>query len=61
MEIIREYYEHDGDCSKTNFTEKNARGLRTCLDCAGVFDENGNGVAVTDNRFDENWDERPKG
>jgi hypothetical protein len=55
MEIIREYYEHDGMCPANNFTEKNARGLRTCLDCAGVFDEAGKGVAVTDKRFDENY------
>lgn len=60
-EIIREYYEHDADCSGENFHEANSRGLRTCIDCAGVFDEEGKGVALTDYRFDENWDERPKG
>lgn len=51
-EIVREYYDHDANCSKKNFTEPNARGLRTCLDCAGIFDEKGRGVAVTDKRFD---------
>lgn len=55
MEIEREYYAHDATCPANNFTEKNARGLRTCLDCAGVFDENDKGVAVTDKRFDEGW------
>lgn len=53
MEIQREYYEHGALCSGKNFAEKNARGLRTCIDCAGVFDENGKGVCVTDKRFDE--------
>lgn len=48
----RERYDHDATCSKKNFTEPNERGLRTCLDCAGVFDEKGNGVAMTDKRFD---------
>lgn len=51
----RTYYEHDAECSKQNFTEENERGLRTCLDCAGVFDREGRGVAVTDKRFDENY------
>lgn len=61
MEIQRVYYEHDATCDKDNYEEPNDRGLRTCKDCAGVFDAEGKGVAVTDNRFDENWDERPKG
>lgn len=55
MEIIREYYQHGAQCDAKTFTEKNERGLRTCLDCAGVFDEEGKGVAVTDKRFDENY------
>lgn len=55
MEIDRIYYEHDITCNKDNFTEVNERGLRTCLDCAGVFDAEGKGVAVTDKRFDENY------
>jgi hypothetical protein len=54
-EIEREYYEHDADCSRKNFTPMNTRGLKTCLDCAGVFDVEGKGVAVTDKRFDENY------
>lgn len=54
-DIQRTYYYHDAACSQENFTEVNPRGLRTCRDCAGVFDSNGNGVAVTDKRFDENW------
>lgn len=52
LEANREYYEHDSNCSKTNFTELNGKGLKTCLDCAGIFDANGRGVAVTDKRFD---------
>lgn len=52
LEANRVYYEHDADCSKENFTSVNDRGLKTCLDCAGIFDENGKGVAVTDKRFD---------
>lgn len=54
-EIHREYYSHDAGCSEDNFTEANERGLRICIDCAGVFDEKGEGVAVTDKRFDENY------
>lgn len=57
MEIEREYYQHDGDCPAENFTEPNDRGLKTCLDCAGIFDTDGKGVAITDKRFDENYDE----
>lgn len=56
MEIEREYYQHDGGCPAKNFTER-GRGLKTCDDCAGVFDEQGKGVATTDRRFDENYDE----
>lgn len=55
VELERVYYEHDGNCSEKNFTEENNRGLRTCLDCAGVFDKKGKGVAVTDKRFDANY------
>lgn len=57
MEIEREYYTHDGGCPAKNFTELNDRGLKTCIDCAGVFDEAGKGVATTDRRFDENYEE----
>lgn len=57
MEIEREYYQHDGGCPADNFTETNDRGLKTCLDCAGVFDaKTGNGVATTDRRFDANYE-----
>lgn len=55
LEENRVYYQHDPGCDEETFTELNARGLKTCLDCAGVFDENGKGVAVTDKRFDENY------
>lgn len=57
-QIERIYYEHNFDCTKERFEEKNARGLRTCIECAGVFDENGKGVAVTDKRFDEHYEIR---
>lgn len=55
--IEREYYDHDSTCSKADerFTPLNDRGLKTCLDCAGIFDAEGKGVAVTDKRFDENY------
>lgn len=52
IEQERVYYEHDATCSEDNFTELNDRMLKTCLDCAGVFDAFGKGVAVTDKRFD---------
>lgn len=52
---MNEPYEHDISCTKKNFTELNERGLKTCLDCAGVFDAKGNGVSPTDKRFDENY------
>lgn len=52
MDIERVYYEHEAQCDKKSFHPANARGLRTCKDCAGVFDSAGNGVAVTDKRFD---------
>lgn len=53
MEIIREYYEHGPLCDGKTFTELSEIGLKKCLDCAGVFDADGKGVAVTDKRFDE--------
>ena len=52
LEDDRVYYTHDSNCSEKNFTELNDKGLKTCLDCAGVFDENGNGVCVTSKKFD---------
>ena len=55
MEWERVYYIHDSKCSKTNFAPENERGLRTCLDCSGVFDKDGKGVATTDKRFDANY------
>lgn len=53
MNVERVYYTHDSNCSETNFTAANDVGLRTCLDCAGIFDANNKGVCVTDKRFDE--------
>ncbi len=59
MEIgPREYYTHNASCAKDNFTELNDRGMKKCLDCAGMFNEDGSGVSLTDTRFDENWPER---
>lgn len=52
IEIIREYYEHDGACDAKTWGPTNARGLKRCLDCSGIFNEHGIGVAVTDKRFD---------
>lgn len=52
-EIIREYYEHNNLCDGKTFTELNAVGHKTCLDCSGVFDKNGKGVCVTSKKFDE--------
>lgn len=49
----REHYVHDNNCSKTDFEEPNAHGYKRCKECSGVFDENGNGVAITDKKFDE--------
>lgn len=58
MELEREYYAHDPGCPGNRFTEPNSRGLKTCLDCAGVFDaDTGKGVATTDRRFDENYED----
>lgn len=33
-----ERYEHDAECDRKSFTEVDARGNKTCLDCAGIFD-----------------------
>lgn len=60
IEEQRVRYEHDANCSMENFTELNERGLKTCLDCSGVFDEEGKGVWVTDKRFDEQWTPPPE-
>jgi hypothetical protein len=58
MQIEREYYVHESVCTRKDFYPTNARGLKQCKDCAGVFDaKTGNGVAVTDKRFDENYEE----
>ena len=59
--ISQVHYEHDSNCSKKRFTALNDRGLKTCLECAGIFDEKGNGVRVDDYRFDKNYEERPDG
>jgi len=58
VEIEREYYVHDATCDQKSFYPPNARGLRTCKDCSGVFDKDGKGVAVTDKRFDEGYEQR---
>lgn len=58
MMIDREYYVHYAGCPQKNFTPLNARGLKTCIDCAGVFDKDGKGVCLTDKRFDENYEIR---
>lgn len=54
---FRERYQHDAGCDRESFTPENERGLRTCKDCAGVFDEKGEGVAIQDRRFDENYEQ----
>lgn len=51
-EIERVYYEHDADCSTKDFTELSPNGLKTCVDCAGVFDADGKGVSTTSKKFD---------
>lgn len=48
----REFYIHDGDCSEKNFQPLEGSDLKRCLDCSGIFDKNGKGVAITDKRFD---------
>lgn len=53
MEIIRVRYEHNVSCSKSNFLEPNDRGLRTCVDCAGIFDEKDVGIIITSKLMDE--------
>lgn len=55
LETNREFYDHDMDCSRTNFEEPNIYGLKRCKDCSGIFDKDGKGVAVTDRRFDEQY------
>lgn len=50
----RVYYEHDANCTPV-FKEPNDHGIRQCLECAGFFDKDGKGVAVTDKRFDERY------
>ena len=52
LEDGRVYYEHDANCSGTIFTPVGDRGLKKCLDCAGIFKADGTPVAVTDKRFD---------
>lgn len=55
LEDRREYYVHNESCSGKNLMEPNERGLRTCIDCAGIFDAKGNGIAVTSKKLDENY------
>ncbi len=62
LEQERVFYIHDGNCSEKNFTELIGTGIfdkdgkekkiKRCLDCSGIFDEEGKGVAVTDKVFD---------
>ena len=53
-----ERYTHDNGCRPV-FYPANPRGLKQCVDCSGIFDATtGEGVAVDDYRFDENWTER---
>lgn len=54
MEIERVYYSHDAGCRPV-FYPPNPRNLQQCIDCAGIFDMEGKGVAVTDKRFDEEY------
>lgn len=56
LEEGREYYDHSGDCTRTNFTPLNERGFHTCLDCAGIFDADGKGLALLDRRLDEDYE-----
>lgn len=56
----RQYYQHETNCSKNNFTPLNENELKTCLDCAGVFDKDGKGVAVTSYKFDRILSEEEK-
>lgn len=52
-EVERVYYEHDSNCTNDDLGDPDeATGLRMCQKCRGVFDAKGNGVAVTDKRFD---------
>jgi len=51
-EQVRVYYSHDAGCDGESFHETNGWGLKTCIQCAGIFDAEGNGVCITDKRFD---------
>lgn len=54
----REFYEHDSTCTRTNLSETNEKGFRTCYDCAGIFKEDGKtGIAVTSSLLDEARDD----
>ena len=53
--VERVFYTHDGGCSKTKFHPANENGLRTCIECSGVFDKAGKGVCVTSKLFDEQY------
>lgn len=52
IEEQRVYYNHEPGCDDDDLGQPNARGLRTCNNCAGVFDAEGKGVAVTSKKFD---------
>lgn len=61
LEENRVYYEHDANCSGTNFGLPSSNGIKKCLDCAGLFDEiTGKGLSVTDKRFDS-WRQNDAG
>lgn len=57
IEELREYYRHTPECTEKDFEPFNERGLRRCKHCSGIFNAKGDGVATTDRRFDENYDE----
>ena len=60
LEANREYYQHGPLCDGKTFTELNERGVKTCIDCAGIFDKDGKGIAVTSKRLDANWTPPPE-
>ena len=52
LEENRVYYQHELWCTTDNWAPEETNGMRTCLDCAGVFDKDGKGVCVTSKKFD---------
>ena len=53
IQAEREFYAHDSNCSEENMTPPTSKGIRTCLDCAGLFGPDGEGIATTDKRMDQ--------